>query len=263
MTTETKKDILLTYTFSAIMDAWQTGKRRIFLEGGTTSSKTYSTMQFLKFLLESWKGEPLLATVTSESMPHLKGGAILDLFKIMGDEIQGVKWNSSESFCIWPNGCKLEFKSDDQPGKWAGPRRDIWFLNEMPHIHHRSYMEGDIRTRMFTIGDWNPYGEFWFHDDKLADVEENVYIHGLTFRDAPETISNDLIRTLERFKDTDPNYYRVHWLGLLGDIEGLVLHGRAVDRGVDVLIFLIILVIVVVIVLYVVISQRGQGGQYK
>ncbi|MCH7485710.1 MAG: hypothetical protein IIC04_01835, partial [Proteobacteria bacterium] len=73
--------------------------------------------------------------------------------------------------------------------KFTGGRRDIHFWNELNNIHRLSYMEGDVRTRLFTIADWNPYGEFWFHDDKLAEEKGNVYIHRLTYHDTPEVIS--------------------------------------------------------------------------
>ncbi len=221
---QTKRDILLTNTFDEILKAWQGGKRRIFLEGGTWSSKTYSAMQFLVFLLSNWsEDEPLLATVSSESMPHLKRGAMLDFKNIMGDSLIEGQWNRSDFVYTFPKSrCKLEFVSDDHPEKFTGGRRDIHFWNELNNIHRLSYMEGDIRTRLFTIGDWNPYGEFWFHDDKLAEEEGNVYIHGLTYHDTPEVVSKKTIETIESYKDKDPNYYRVHALGLLGNLEGLV-----------------------------------------
>jgi len=224
MVVETKRDILLTSTFDEILKAWQGGKRRIFLEGGTWSSKTYSAMQFLVFLLSNWKeDEPLLATVSSESMPHLKRGAMLDFLNIMGDSLIEGQWNRSDFVYTFPNNrCRLEFVSDDHPEKFTGGRRDIHFWNELNNIHRLSYMEGDVRTKLFTIADWNPYGEFWFHDDKLADEEGNVYIHGLTYNDTPEVVSKKTIETIEGYKDKDPNYYRVHALGLLGSLEGLV-----------------------------------------
>ncbi len=225
MTTQAKtRDIRLASTFDEIQKAWLGGKRRIFLEGGTWSSKTYSTMQFLVFLLENWsEDEPLLATVSSESMPHLKRGAMLDFLNIMGDSLIESQWNRSDFCYTFPKSrCKLEFVSDDHPEKFTGGRRDIHFWNELNNIHRLSYMEGDIRTRMFTIADWNPYGEFWFHDDKLAEEKGNVYIHGLTYHDTPEVVSRQTIETIESYKDKDPNYYRVHALGLLGNLEGLV-----------------------------------------
>lgn len=221
MVTDTKT-LILTTVFTQLNDAWYAGKRRFFVEGGTAASKTYSILQFLKLLLENYK-EPIIATVTSESVPHLKRGAIRDFLAIMGDELVDKNWNRSNFIYTFPKSkCLLEFVSDDQPEKWTGSRREVWFLNELNNIHKMSYMEGDLRTRLFTIADWNPYGEFWFHDDKIAEREENVYLGGLTFRDAPEVASKSVIETIENYKDTDPNYYRVHWLGLLGSLEGLV-----------------------------------------
>lgn len=222
MVTETKQ-IILTSVFNQIMDAWLGGKRRVFLEGGTESSKTYSVMQLLRLILENWTGEPLLATVTSESMPHLKRGAMRDFLNIMGDDLIESQWNRSDFVYTFPKSkCRLEFVSDDQPEKFTGGRRDIQFWNELNNIHRLSYMEGDLRTQRFTIADWNPYSEFWFHDDKLADESGNVYIHGLTYHDAPEVASKRVIETVEGYKDKDPNYYRVHALGLTGSLEGLV-----------------------------------------
>lgn len=217
------KEMIFTGVFSQLWRAWLGGKRRVFVEGGTWSSKTYSTMQLLKLILENWIEEPLLATVSSESLPHLKRGAMLDFLTIMGDDLIESQWNKSDFVYTFPKSkCKLEFVSDDHPEKWTGGRRDIHFWNELNNIHRLSYMEGDIRTRLFTIADWNPYGEFWFHDDKLAEEKGNVYIHGLTYHDTPEVVSGKTIDTIEGYKDKDPNYYRVHALGMLGQIEGLV-----------------------------------------
>ena len=225
MTTATKeREVILTKAvFNRLQRAWVAGMRRVFIEGGTWTSKTYSIMQFLVYVLDKWQEEPLLATVSSESMPHLKAGTMLDFLNIMGDDLIDSQWNRSDFiYTFLKSKCRLEFKSDDHPEKWAGPRRDIWFLNELPNIHRKSYMEGDVRTRLFTIADWNPYSEFWFHDDKLADEPGNVYIHGLTYHDTPEVVSRQTIETIESYKDKDPNYYRVHALGMLVKLEGLV-----------------------------------------
>lgn len=217
-----EEEVVYTSVFYQLMKAWQGNKRRFFMEGGTVSTKTYSAMQFLIRLLENYKS-PILATVTSESMPHLKRGCIRNFLDIMGDRLIQSRWDKTNSVYTFPkSGCQLEFISDDQPEKWSGPRRHIWFLNELNHIHKRSYMEGDLRTSLFTIADWNPHSEFWFHDEKIAEREENVYVKGLTFRDAPQIVSENAIKAIAQYKDTDPNYYRVHWLGLLGSLEGLV-----------------------------------------
>ena len=224
MTTTTEappKRMIATTVFYQLMDAWLGGKRRFFSEGGTNTSKTYSAMQFLKLVLESSK-EPLLATVTSESLPHLKRGAVRDFLGIMGEELIESSWNRSDMLYSWPNGSKLEFVSGDHPEKFTGARRHILFCNELNNIHRDVYREADLRTARFTLGDWNPYSEFWFHDEQMAEQPENVFVGGLTYRDTPEIVSQAVIDVIESYKDKDPNYYRVHGLGLLGKLEGLV-----------------------------------------
>ena len=224
MTTNTKentKTLICTIVFKQVRNAWLSGKRRFFAEGGTASSKTYSIIQFLKLTLENMK-EPILATVTSESMPHLKRGAIRDFLSIMGDELKEPQWNRTDMVYTWANGCKLEFVSGDHSEKFTGARRDILFCNELNNISRDVYREADLRTGHFTIGDWNPYSEFWFHDEKMGEQEENIFLHGLTYRDTPEVVSPAVVQVIESYKDKDPNYYRVHGLGLLGKVEGLV-----------------------------------------
>ena len=232
MTTEVKvppKDMIATYAFSRLMEAYLGGKRRVFFEGGTNSSKTYSAMQFLKLILSTSK-EPYLATVTSESLPHLKRGAIRDFIEIMGDEIIESQWNRTDMIYRWGNGSRIEFVSGDHAEKFAGARRHILFCNEMNNIHRDVYREADLRTFRLTIGDWNPYHEFWFHDEKMMDQTENVFVSGLTYKDTPEIVSQAVIQVIESYKDKDPNYYRVHGLGLLGKLEGLVYpHFEQVD----------------------------------
>jgi len=235
MTTATKerpatKDLILTSTFTKLMDAWLSGKRRIFLCGGTWASKTFSVMQLLKLILENYK-EPILCTVTSESMPHLKRGAMRDWLNIMGDELIESCWNKTDFIYTYPKSkCLLEFVSADMPAKLRGGRRDILFCNELNNIARDSYREADMRTRLFTIADWNPSSEFFFHDDRLADEPGNVYCN-VTYKDALEVIPQSQIDNIESYKDKDPNWYNVYALGFLGKIEGLVYpHFEQVDK---------------------------------
>ena len=234
MTTQTQTDILQNVMpgCTQILKAWQERKRRVFLEGGTWASKTYSVMQFLIILLSTWKEDkPLLATVTSESMPHLKGGVITDFKSIMGDTLIENQWNRTDFIYTFPQSrCRLEFVSADNPGRLKGPRREILFCNELNNILEDSYWQADMRTRLFTICDWNPTSEFWFHDQELAKDPENVYIH-TTYMDALEVLPESKRREIEAWEGKDDNRWRVYGLGLSGDIEGLVYpHFKQVDE---------------------------------
>lgn len=214
--------LIYTKVFDELSKAWESGFRRFFIEGGTASSKTWSIVQFLKHLLENYP-RPILATITSESMPHLKRGAIRDFLKIIGEELIQSHWNKTDFIYTFPkSGSKLEFVSADQPAKLRGGRRDILFCNEANNIARDSFREADMRTLLFTIADWNPVSEFWFHDEDWADDSENVYMAGVTYRDTPEVVSDTTIKDIEKYAERDPNWYRVYGLGLLGKLEGLV-----------------------------------------
>jgi len=187
-------------------------------------------MQLLHVILENFK-EPILATVTSESMPHLKRGAMRDWLKIIGDNLIDKCWNRTDFIYTYPkSGCLLEFVSADQPAKLRGGRREILFCNEVNNIVRDSYREADMRTRLFTICDWNPTSEFWFHDEGLANEFGNLYIHTV-YGDTIEVVPQSQIDNIESYRDKDPNWYSIYALGLLGRIEGLVYpHFEQVDE---------------------------------
>lgn len=222
------KEIKITKTFEKLIYAWTetdsiTGERyrHVWSEGGTWSSKTFSEMQLLVFILENWAADPLLCTVSSESFPHLKRGVIRDFEAIMGKKYNRNNWNGGDYVYTWPNGCKMEFVSADRPGKFAGGRRDILFCNEVNHINRDAYRQADMRTRLFTICDWNPEAEFWYHDENLKDEPGSFYIHS-TYKDAIEVLPPAVKQEIEKYELKDPNWWRVYGLGLVGKLQGLV-----------------------------------------
>jgi phage terminase large subunit len=98
----------------------------IILQGGTRSSKTYSTLQLLYLIAEK---HPLHISVVSETMPHLKKGALNDFKNILNaDRIYDEnRHNKTDSIYNCANG-KIEFFSADSPDKVYGPARDILYL---------------------------------------------------------------------------------------------------------------------------------------
>jgi hypothetical protein len=66
--------------FERLIKAYNSGYRRIVSMGGTSSSKTYSELQLLYqiAIARHLKKRPVVISVVSESLPHLKLGAIRD-----------------------------------------------------------------------------------------------------------------------------------------------------------------------------------------
>jgi len=156
----------------------------------------------------------------SESLPHLKRGAIRDFFNILGESPDNnPRYNKTENWYSFGKG-RMEFFGADEADKVRGPRRDILFLNEANNIPWETARGLDIRTRLFTFADWNPVSEFWAHEYWIGQPE-NAYIHS-TYRDALEVVSPEIIQTILKTGEKDPNWANIYLEGKIGKIEGLV-----------------------------------------
>jgi phage terminase large subunit len=224
MVVATELNIRTTKVYEAILQAMKDGKRRILLEGGTWSSKTYSALEALIILAQK-APEHLDISVVSESIPHLKQGCIRDFFNILDETTENNPfYNKTDHIYRRPgwNGVFQFFGADDD-GKVRGPRRHILFINEGNNIPWETARGLDSRTEIFTIVDWNPTGEFWAHEFWM-DEPNNAYNHS-TYLDALEAgvISQQLVQdNIEIYRDKDPNWWNIYGLGLIGKIEGLV-----------------------------------------
>ncbi len=196
------------------------GIRRALNEGGTSSSKTFSVLQTIYLILSHAK-RPLLATIVSESLPHLKRGCIRDFFAIIDESPNNnPSYNKTDHIYTFANGSKLEFMGLDEIGKERGPRRDILYCNELNNLKWEVVQGLDVRTNLFTFADWNPTSEFWVHE-KWIGKPENIYIHS-TYLDALNVLPPEVVTNIESNRDKDPNWWNVYGLGRIGRIEGLV-----------------------------------------
>ncbi len=195
------------------------GIRRALNEGGTWASKTYSILQLL-ILINQYTKTPLLTSIVSESLPHLRRGCLRDFFNILGEsQDNNPHFNKSDHVYDFGLG-KIEFFGADEADKLRGGRRDILFVNEANNITWNAWRELDTRTRLFSFADWNPTSSFWAHE-YLIGKPENIYIHS-TFLDALRVIPPDVITNIKRQGENDPNWWNVYGLGRIGKVEGLV-----------------------------------------
>lgn len=201
--------------------AWLGGCRRVLNEGGTASSKTWSILQLLVLIAQNAKA-PLLISVVSESLPHLKRGAIRDFFRILGESQENnPSWNKTDCRYSGPNWKGIiEFFGADEADKVRGPRREILFINEGNNVPWETARGLDIRTSKFTFVDWNPVSEFWAHENWIGQPE-NAYVHS-TYLDAVNVLPREVISNIESYRGKDPNWWNVYGLGLIGKVEGLV-----------------------------------------
>jgi phage terminase large subunit len=209
----------MTNVFDRNFDALTSEKKHIVNQGSARSSKTFSILQLL-YLTALRSKTPLLISVVSQTLPHLKRGAIRDFQNFL--KTDGY-WNEDawrRGDFIYSVGCsEIEFFSVDNAGKVYGPARDYLFVNEANRIEWEIYLQLSIRTRLTCFIDYNPTREFWAHTELLIRPDV-AYIHS-TFKDndyIEQSIVNELIEAGKR----NENFRRVFVEGEIGQIEGTV-----------------------------------------
>jgi len=224
-----------TRVFDEIAKAYRDGLRGVDSRGGTRSTKTYSALQFLVFIAVALTAKKLISVV-SETLPHLKKGAIRDFEKILQDDgvISGAlrddaRWNATDHTFTFASGTIIEFFSCDSPSRVHGPSRDILFINEGQNIRWETARQLMIRTREFVIVDYNPTHEFWAHTELATDPRFRTIVS--TYKDN-RFLTQAQIEDIERGKK-NANWWRVYGLGLTGQLEGVIYEFEQIETMPD------------------------------
>jgi phage terminase large subunit len=203
----------------------QLKKRIRIIQGGTSSSKTFTILTFLiQYAIDNPNSE---ISVVAESIPHIKRGALKDFIKIMrwiGNFNEG-NFNQSSLTYRFNKGSYIEFFSADQPDKLRGARRDILFINECNNVNFESFQQLNIRTKKFVYLDFNPTSEFWVHTELKDEPDADFII--LTYKDN-EALDKSIIDQIEKNREKAltstywSNWWRVYGLGEIGMLEGVI-----------------------------------------
>lgn len=195
------------------------------VQGGTSASKTISILLVLIALAQSdSKSNPTLTSVVSESLPHLKRGAIRDFLSILKEHnyYDDSRWNRSDFIYTFETGSQIEFFSADQPDKLRGARRDRLYINEANNVRFDAFEQLEVRTRASVWLDWNPSAEFWFYTDVLGKRDDVDHII-VTYLDN-EALDEQTVKSIEQRKNR-AEWWKVYGLGQLGEIEGRIYTG--------------------------------------
>ncbi|CAB4172904.1 XtmB Phage terminase large subunit [uncultured Caudovirales phage] len=199
-------------------------KRVKVVRGGTSASKTFS---IIPILIDKAIREPNIEiSVVSESIPHLRRGALKDFLKIIMalGRYNDSQFNKSTLKYTFTNGSYIEFFSVDQPDKLRGARRTILYVNECNNIDFESYYQLAIRTSGDIWLDYNPTSAFWV--DKEILTQSDVDFITLTYLDN-EALSETIVQEIEAAKVKAltstywANWWQVYGLGQTGSLEGV------------------------------------------
>ena len=201
-------------------------KKRIkIVQGGTSAGKTYGILPIL--IDRAAKTPNTEISVVSESIPHLRRGALRDFLKIMKSINRYVdeRYNKTLLKYEFANGSFIEFFSADDSSKLRGGRRSILYINECNSVSFESFNELSIRTKDEVFLDYNPTAEFWVQTELEGQEDAEKII--LTYKDN-EALDKGIIDQIEKnIKKAETSNYWRNWVnvyvnGVMGRLEGIV-----------------------------------------
>lgn len=207
--------------------------RKKVIQGGTSAGKTIA---IIAVLIDRAARSRTDISVVSETIPHLRRGAIRDFIKVMEatGRWRNDGWNKSLLTYTFTNGSVMEFFSADQDARLRGARRNILYINEANNIDFSAYYQLAIRTNKEIFIDYNPVAEFWAHTEVLKEPDAELLV--LTYADneaLDEDIKRDIEAAREKAKTSEywANWWRVYGQGLIGNLTGAVFQNwELIDR---------------------------------
>ena len=152
----------------------ETRAKIILLQGGSRSSKTWSTFQF--FLIKALQGEELSLTIVRDKLSWIKQTLLKDFLEIT--DLYGIKVdppiNSNRQEQVYSvNGTEFAFFGLDYSEKLHGRKQDWFWINEGMETIKKAFDQLEMRTTKGGIIDYNPVmDEHWIFDlQKRPDTE--------------------------------------------------------------------------------------------
>src|SRR3569832_1915153 len=170
-------------------------KRLKVIQGGSSAGKTIAILLILIDKAQRDKS-PRVYSIVSETLPHLRRGAIRDFLNIMEAHhyYKDDRWNKSEFTITFETGSQIEFFSADSPDKVRGPRRNgDLFINECNNIPYETFVQLSIRTEGNIYADFNPDAEFWYHDEIKDKLDHDIlFVTYLAYERLPQVIVDEI-----------------------------------------------------------------------
>jgi len=213
------------FIYTTALDKIRRMKKRIkVIQGGSSAGKTFSILPILIDKAIKEKGQEI--SIVSESIPHLRRGALKDFLKIMKSTNRYIDKNYNRSLLKYTfnNGSYIEFFSVDDESKLRGARRYTLYVNECNNVSQDAYNQLAMRTSGDIYLDFNPTGKFWVDDVLEEDDSEKII---LTYKDN-EALPQNIIDFLESKRELGKtssyweNWCRVYLDGLEGRLEGTI-----------------------------------------
>ena len=199
-------------------------------QGGSRSGKTYSICQVLIELCFKNKGAGIVITIVRKTFPALRSSVMRDFMQILTEGGNYQEENHNKSQAIYNLfGNLVEFISTDQPQKLRGRKRNLLYVNECNELFLEDWRQLLLRTTGRIIIDYNPSDEHhWIYEHVLE--REDAEFFQTTYKDNP-FLEQAVIDEIERFKETDENFWRIYGLGQRGvNISAVFPNWQIIDK---------------------------------
>lgn len=214
--------------FTENLKSLRYGTRRIINQGGQWSGKTVNILAALATLCaeETPSGtESPVTTVTAQSFPHLKGGALRDFETFVYPEFKSAikQYHKTDHLFTFNSGMMLEFKSYENEMAARGSKRKRLFVNEANTFDYLVFFQLDSRSEQ-TIIDYNPSARFWAHEKLIGQpLNETIYSdhrHNPFLTEAKH-------KEIESYTG---ELFKVYSRGLTGNVTGVIFpHWEMID----------------------------------
>jgi phage terminase large subunit len=212
----------LTINHSKILDELLGSEKRInVLEGGSSSTKTWSILQWIIINCSQNRNEQY--TIARLKMTWTKATVLKDFeamqIKYQLPVIPDININRpDQTYTLFNN--EISFIGLDEPQKAHGRRQDYLWINEGIEDSEKEINQLMIRTRKRIFIDYNPAAESHWIFDNIIPRPDCDFFHS-TMRDNP-FLEQSIIDELDRLEQTDPIAYKIYNLGMRSVQRGLI-----------------------------------------
>lgn len=202
-----------------LFDAMLNSKERIIVnQGGTSSGKTYTTLQLLVYYALSYVNKVI--TVVGQDIPNLKKGAYRDIKNIIASSefcSDKFTFNESDRIVKCVTGSIIEFASFQNEQDAKSGKRDYLFVNEANGIPYLIYWQLAIRTRKRIFIDYNPTARFWVHEKIIGKPDTRLFITDHRHNSFLSKEEHEKIEGIE-----DKELFVVYARGKTGKLRGMI-----------------------------------------
>lgn len=164
--------------YTKTLELLRIGTRNIVEQGGQWSGKTVNILGALTTLCAEEVPGPTenpTTTVTGQSFPHLKGGALRDFEDFVYPHFKHdiKQYHKTDHIFTFKSGSRLEFKVFESEMKARGAKRKRLFVNEANSFDWMIFFQLNSRAQQSII-DYNPSVRFWAHEKLIGQPDTEV-----------------------------------------------------------------------------------------